>query len=58
MPEKITGRVDVYEARRIGALIRFYFKVDPHRLTDDEFAEYWGDLKYALEFEAKRWSGE
>lgn len=43
-----------YEIRQVNALLRFHFKLDPDKLNDDEWAEAWADLKYALKCEAKR----
>lgn len=43
-----------YEIRRINALLRFHFKINPDDLDDDDWAQAWGDLKFALEQEAKR----
>ena len=32
----------------MAALIRFFFKVNPDEMTEDEFAKAWGQLQYAL----------
>lgn len=45
----------VNELRKIDALLRFYFKIDPDQLTDEAWADRWGELKYALEQDAKKW---
>jgi hypothetical protein len=37
--------------RKISALIRFYFKEDPDKLSDEEWAKRWNDLTYALSFD-------
>lgn len=39
------------ELRKMNALVRFYYKIDPSTLTDDEFAKIWGELRFALEFD-------
>jgi hypothetical protein len=38
----------------MSALIRFHFKIDPDPLDDYQFARLWNDLKYCLDYEAKR----
>ncbi|QHB38497.1 hypothetical protein lotta81_gp039 [Flavobacterium phage vB_FspM_lotta8-1] len=38
----------------MSALIRFYFKEDPNRLTNKEFAKRWNELRYVLKFESLR----
>lgn len=38
----------------MNAFVRFYFKVDPETLSDEQFAIYWNDLKFVLEFEEQR----
>jgi len=38
----------------MNALIRFYFKVDPAELSDEQFAICWNDLKFVLDFESER----
>jgi hypothetical protein len=40
---------DTHYERKISALLRFYFKIDPDLLSDREFWMRWGDLKYCLE---------
>jgi hypothetical protein len=42
------------EIRKIDALLRFYLKIDPEDLSDEEWADRWAGLKYALEFERAR----
>lgn len=42
------------ELRKIDALIRFHFKIDPDKLTDNKWAELWQQLQYALEQENQR----
>jgi len=43
------------EIRKISALLRYYFKIDPDTLDDDMFAKMWNDLKYCLKIEADRY---
>lgn len=43
-----------YEIRQVNALLRFHFKLDPDELNDDQWAQAWGDLQFALQYEAKR----
>jgi hypothetical protein len=43
-----------YEIEKIEALVRFHFKIDPTKLTDDELGRLWGDLRFALEIEKLR----
>lgn len=52
-----TGK-DLELLRKVSALIRYHFKIDPDKLTDIEFSEMWQQLKYALHFESKRLSGD
>lgn len=42
------------EVRQIDALLRFYFAVDPDTLDDNEWAARWNELKFALDYDAKR----
>ena len=42
------------ELRKMSALIRFHFKIDPDTLSDNAFAKLWGDLRFCLDFENKR----
>ena len=50
----VQGMASLYEIRKINALLRFHFKMDPDLLSDEEWAISWEDLKWALENEAKR----
>jgi len=34
--------------RRINALLRFYFKIEPDLLSDEEWGERWGELHWVL----------
>lgn len=36
------------EERQISALLRYFFKIDPDLLSDDEFYMRWGELKWCL----------
>ena len=36
--------------RKESALLRFYYKIDPGTLTDDEFCKLVGDMWYVLKF--------
>lgn len=40
--------------RKINALLRFHFKVQPELLTDTEYSALWQELKFALDFESRR----
>ena len=44
--------------RKANALLRYHFKIDPEYLSDEQFAERWQELKWALEFETLRHSEE
>ena len=46
-------RLLVNGSEQQGALIRFYFGVDPVDMSDDEFYRTWGQLEFALTFEGK-----
>lgn len=35
--------------------MRFYFKIDPEQLSNDEYCKLWNDLLFALEFDSKKW---
>jgi len=38
------------ELAQQNALIRFYFKVNPDKLSDSEFCERWEELMFVLKF--------
>jgi len=42
--------------RKISALLEYHFKIDPDKLTDEEFSEKWQRLKWVLAFESERFS--
>ena len=42
------------EIRKMSALIRFHFKINPDDLSDSDFSRTWNDLRYCLDFENKR----
>jgi hypothetical protein len=37
----------------MNSLIRFYLHIDPRQLTDDEFAQTWSELQYAINYHRK-----
>ena len=41
--------------RKASALIRFHFKINPENLSDAEFSELWQELRFALDFESRRY---
>ncbi len=45
---------DKDQIRKIGALLRFYFHLDPTVLTDEEYVNHWNELDYCLKFEQNR----
>lgn len=42
------------EVRKINALLRYHFKIEPEKLNDRDWLARWAELKYILEFERKR----
>ena len=40
--------------RLVNAQIRYYFKIDPSTLTDNEWAMYWNDLQWLRKEELKQ----
>ena len=46
------------QLRKIGALIRFYFHLDPSAMSDEEFVERWRELEYCFKFEKNRVNNE
>lgn len=42
------------EIRKVNALLRFYFKIDPEVLDDEDWLKRWDELKFALKFEGDR----
>jgi hypothetical protein len=40
--------------RKVNALLRYHFKINPDELTDDEWCERYQELKWVLKFEFKR----
>lgn len=44
--------------RKISALLRFHFKVNPDDLTDSEYSELWQQLQWVLNFESRRNSAD
>jgi len=42
------------EVRQIDALLRFYFRIDPDELNDNDWAERWRELQYCLKREDER----
>lgn len=42
--------------RKVNALLRYHFKIDPEELTDEQYSERWQELKWAIDFESKRFS--
>lgn len=45
------------EIRKIDALLRYHFHLDPSQLSDDEWAMRWNELKWVREQEAKKIGG-
>ena len=44
----------IEETRKMSALIRYHFKINPDQLSDFEFAKLWNDLEFVLQYENKR----
>lgn len=44
--------------RKVDALLRFHFKVDPDTLSLEQYSELWQQLKFALEFESRRYNND
>jgi hypothetical protein len=44
--------------RKVDALLRFHFKVDPDTLSVYQYAELWQQLKFALDFEGRRFNND
>lgn len=42
--------------RKASALLEYHFKIDPDKLTDEEFSEKWQRLRWVLDFESQRFS--
>lgn len=42
------------EVKKVNALLRFYFKIDPSELSDEDWFNRWDELKFALKFEGNR----
>ena len=42
--------------RKVNSLLRLHYKIDPEQLTDEQYSERWQELKWALDFESKRFS--
>lgn len=40
--------------RKVDALLRFHFKIEPTGLSDQQYSELWAQLKFALDFESRR----
>jgi hypothetical protein len=53
--DKYSGMMDNDAIAQMDGLLRFYFKVDPDKLSDEEFSQRWAQLNWVLK---KRGSDE
>lgn len=45
---------DVFTIPQISAIIRYYYRINPDELSDEDFAKYWAEWLFIQELESKK----